>query len=273
MWQLKPLFGVVLALVLAGCSNPQYLIHPFSNPTAAKTRQDIDRVMDTTMPKPVAWGSFMFPPKGSFFKPVLTTDSRNAIVYVYRPQSSWGDAEVQAPGFFVNGEFISGLKSNSYFWFEVPSSNYNFVAKRPIAVIYFKTIFEVDATFEGGKRYYFKYDEENLGPKKLVKGSPMIALGPLQQVSETQALTEINQTRSMGVGRVLYADYQPQWAPFDLYANAAPVEAARLDSLTKAPTQVRTNEEIEFEQGAVDADGNIQAQPKSATWWNPTTWW
>lgn len=270
MRQFKALFSVTFLLALAGCSNPQYLLHPVSNPAAGQARQQIDKLLDTSLPRPLAWGSFLAPAKGAFFKPVLPTDTRNAIVYVYRPQSSWSDAEVQAPGFFVNGEFISGLKSGSYFWFEVPARTYFFNAKRPIAVLYFKTIFEVDATFEGGKNYYFKYDEDNPGPKKLVKGSPLIAIGPLQQLPENQALKEIASTRSMGVGRVLYADQQPMWAPFDMYANPQPVEAARLDALTKQAKYVQSKELIEF--GEVDENGNVIVRPTERKWWNPTTW-
>lgn len=270
MWQLKALFGMTLALVIAGCSNPQYLLHPTSNPAAAKTRQSIDSIIDTTMLRPLAWGTFLSPPKGAFFKPLLTTDSRNALVYVYRPRSNWSDAEVQAPGFFVNGEFISGLKSGSYFWFEVPASTYHFTARRPLTLVYLTTIFEVDVTFEGGKSYYFKYDEDNPGPKDPVKGSPLVVTGPLHQLPEAQALPDIISTRSMGLGRVLYADRQPQWSPFDLYTDARPVEAARLDALTKQPTHVRTEEELLMDQ--MDEDGNIRAQSKSS-WWNPTTWW
>lgn len=250
MRQFKALFSLTFLFALAACSNPQYMLHPVSNPAAAQARQQIDQLLDTSLPRPLAWGSFVAPAKGAFFKPVLPTDTRNAIVYVYRPQSSWSDAEVQAPGFFVNGEFISGLKSGSYFWFEVPASTYFFNAKRPIAILYFKTIFEVNATFEGGKSYYFKYDEDNPGPDKLVAGSPLIAIGPLQQLPENQALKEISSTRSMGIGRVLYADRQPQWAPFDMYANAQPVEAARLDALTKKPTYLQSEEILEFQKGA-----------------------
>lgn len=270
MRQLKPLFGMALLLVLAGCSNPQFLLHPVSNPAAAEARQGIDKILDTTMPQPLAWGTFISPPKGVFFKPELTTDSRNAMVYVYRPSSDWSDTEVQSPGFFVNGEFISGLKSGSYFWFEVPSSNYHFAAKRPLAVIYFKTIFETDVTFEGGKNYYFKYDEENLGPKKPIKGSPLTVIGPLHQVAEAQALTEITTMRSMGMGRVLYADYQPQWAPFDLYPNAVPVELTRLDATSKKPDMVRTADQLTLDD--LDENGNVR-MPATTKWWNPTTWW
>ena len=257
----KALFSMALVLALTACSNPQYLIHPASNPAATGVRQAIDGVIESSTPKPLAWGSF--------FKPVLPTDSRNAIVYVYRPQSDWSDAEVQSPGFFVNGEFISGLKSGSYFWFEVPASTYYFNAKRPLAVVYLTTIFEANVNLEGGQRYFYRYDEEVRGPKKPVKGSTLLVVGPINQVPEGQALPEIARTRFMGGGRVLLADPQPQWAPFDFYTGAKPVEASSYDATTPLPTQLRSNEEIQTEE---DPEGIMQATPKGR-WWNPATWW
>lgn len=265
----KALFGLVMVLALAACSNPQYLIHPASNPAATGARQTLDNAIASSSLKPLVWGSFLFPAKGSFFKPVLPTDSRNAIVYVYRPQSSWSDAEIQAPGFFINGEFISGLKSGSYFWFEVPASKYYFNAKRPLAIVYLSEIFAADVVFEGGQRYFYRYDEEVRGPKTPVKGSALLVVGPINQIPEGQALAEIAQTRSMGAGHVLMADEQPQWAPFDLYTDAQPVPASSYDATTPLPTQLRSDAEIEAEE---DPDGIMQGQSKSR-WWNPATWW
>lgn len=271
MRQIQALFLAMAALALSACSNPQYLIHPGSAPAATQSRQMLDKAVDISQPYTMVWGSFLFPVKGAMFKPVLPTDSRNAIVYVYRPQSDWNDQEIQTPVFFINGELISGLKSGSYFWFEVPASNYNFTAKRGITFIYFSTIFDTDATFVGGERYYFRYDEENLGPKKPAKGSALLVLGPLHQQPESQALLEITQTRSMGVGRVLMADAQPQWTPFDTYAGAQPVPRESLDATSKKMDMLRSQEEIQAEE---DPEGILQqAKAEESHWWNPTTWW
>lgn len=270
MRHLKALFAATMAIALAACSNPQYLIHPTSNPAAAQTRQDIDRLVETSSFKPLVFGSFLFPAKGKFFRPVQGTDSRNAIVYVYRPQSQWSDDEVQAPGFFLNGQFLSGLKSGSYFWFEVPASYYYFNAKRPLAVFYLTTIFEADVNFEGGKRYFFRYDEENPGPSKPTKGAAMLVVGPLHQLPEGEALAEIRQTRAMGPGSVVLADPQPQWAPFDLYPDAKPVEAASLDATSPRLENLRSDEQVQGEQ---DPEGIMQGEPAKKHWWNPLSWW
>jgi hypothetical protein len=281
MRQRKPLFNVMFAAVLAmavsACSNPEYLIHPASDPAVTHTREAVDNAVASSLLQPLRWGSYFFPAKGAMFKPVLPVDSRNAMVYVYRPQSKWNDEEIQSPGFFINGKFISGLKSGSYFWFEVPASRYYFSAQRPLIAIYFSSIFEVTADFEGGQNYYFRYDEENLGPEKPAKGAALLVVGPLHQIPEAQALTEISKTRSMGVGKVLLADNQPQWAPFDLYPDAKPVQASSLDALTGTPRDVSGNDAAQTAQsadahdGSVPASSTVKAKPESH-WWNPATW-
>lgn len=286
MRHLKALVGAALALTMAACSNPQFIIHPSSNPTATKSRQQLDSLIETTSFKPLRMGSFLFPNTGEFFRPLIPTDSRNAIVYVYRPQTDWNDQEVQSPGFFLDGQFISGLKSGSYFWFEVPASQYYFNAKRPLAVVYLKTIFEAEVFFEGNKSYYFRYDEENPGPKKAVPGTAMLAVGPLKQMPEAQALPEITQTRVMGVGRVFLSDSQPAWAPFEFYPDAAAVEPERLDATSERITTLVSEEEafvpVENDEsgqatpaaqdGAPAGEDAAPVKSADAPWWNPRSW-
>lgn len=268
MRQLKALFGAVLALALSACSNPQFLLNPFSNPAATQARQQFQAAADTTLLKPVVWGSFLAPAKGEFFKPVLPTDSRNAIVYVYRPQSDWNDQEIQAPGFFLNGRFLSGLKSGSYFWFEIPASTYYLSAKRPFTFFYLTTIFETDVNFEGGKSYYFRYDEERPGPKKPAKGAALLVVGPLQQMPALQGQAEIAQTRSMGAGSVLLSDPQPQWAPFDFYANARPVPSGRLDATSSLPREIQGENEGRPQGGLSPSEQQDTPAPPRKRWWH-----
>jgi hypothetical protein len=278
MRQLKALFGATLALLLAACSNPQFVLNPFSNPATTQVRQGVGEIADTTLLKPLVWGSFLAPAKGAFFKPVLATDSRNAVVYVYRPQSDWNDAEVQSPGFFLNGRFLSGLKSGSYFWFEIPASSYYFSAKRPLSFFYLTTIFETDVSFEGGKSYFFRYDEERPGPKKAAKGAALLVVGPLQQMPDLQGQIEIAQTRSMGAGSVLLADTQPQWTPFEFYAGAYPVPASRLDVESDLPRVLRSREEeMQAERALQSRDDEeseqaVTAGKSSKRWWNIASW-
>lgn len=286
MRHFKALVGAAFALTVAACSNPQFIIHPSSNPAAAKTRQSLDTMIETTSLKPLRMGSFLSPNKGDLFRPLIPTDSRNAIVYVYRPQSDWSDQEIQSPGFFLNGQFMSGLKSGSYFWFEVPASEYYFNAKRPIAILYLKTIFEANVFFEGNKNYYFRYDEDNPGPAKATTNAAMLVVGPLKQMPDAQAIPEISQTRVMGVGRVFLADQQPAWAPFEFYPEAGPVPLERMDATAPRIVNLRTEEEIQGPTGNTGTDPVTEESPEFVppepvhptepvtprTWWKPGTW-
>jgi hypothetical protein len=281
MRHVKALFGVVLALSLAACSSQRFTLNPFGKkPETIQVRQGVETLAaDSRLMRPLVWGSFVAPIEGAFFKPVLASDSRNAVVYVYRPRTDWNDQEIQSPAFFLNGKFLSGLKSGSYFWFEIPASTYYFSAKRPLAFVYLTTIFETNVNFEGGKSYFFRYDEERPGPKKAAKGAPLVVVGPLQQMPDSQGQLEIAQTRSMGPGSVLLSDPQPQWAPFDFYADAQPVPTSRLDVESAIPRMLKDpGTETMAQRRPVNEFGD-EPEPEPAAdrkparrWWNIASW-
>ena len=54
-------------------------------------------------------GTFFKPLQGPYFKAQALPDEDNALVYLYRPQSDWGDQELEAPGVFLNNELIGVL--------------------------------------------------------------------------------------------------------------------------------------------------------------------
>jgi hypothetical protein len=150
----------------------------------------------------------------------------------------------------------------------VPASQYYFNAKRPLAIIYLKTIFEAEVFFEGNKSYFFRYDEENPGPKKVVKDSAMLAVGPLKQMSEAQALSEIRETRVMGVGKVFLADTQPDWAPFDFYQGAGSVDPTRMDATSPRVKNLITEEAfvpVENDSPAAETTGEPVVEGQTAT--------
>lgn len=253
----------VLALLasLVACGNPQYVLHPASNPQIMDARRLVDEVVETSILQPVRLGAYLSPTQGHYFRPVEPLDSRNAIVYIYRPHSTWNAQELQAPGFFLNGTFIYGLKNAGYFWVEVPAGRYTLVAKRPLAVVYFKTIFELPLNLEGGKNYFFRYDEEDVAPEPKKNTPPpapdaLVHLGPLKQMSDDQGLREIEGTVLQWPGLTVALDQAEVWAPFDLYPNATDVPASNIE-VDKAPP--------------------AQGRPASLkgghrVWWNPLTW-
>ncbi|WP_111657189.1 DUF2846 domain-containing protein [Isoalcanivorax indicus] len=163
-------------------------------------------------------GAFIQAAQGNTFEPMDTLDPRNAMVYLYRPVNQWGYEEVQAPSFFINEQMLFGLKSGAYTWLELHGGEYDFYARRPLSILFLKTIFELPLAVEGGNTYYFRYSEDQpldferhgIDPEKFVQA------GPLQQVPEGLALREIRNLRLDEPG-VYYggeAYREPRWAPF-----------------------------------------------------------
>lgn len=245
----------LLAILLAACQNPQYVVSPTSAPQMGEVRQKIDEVIETTMLHPVRRGAYLKPVEGSYFRPVEPLDSRNALIYVYRPHSKWNAQELQAPGFFLNGMFIYGLKDAGYFWVEVPAGTYTFTAKRPLAIIYLKEIFETKLTVEGGKSYYFRYDEENR-VKKSADHPELIAAGPLLQMPDDRGLRQIEGSILEEPGHTLGLDMASQWSPFDLYDNPQPVDLSRIEEDPKPK--------------ATGTPASLHGTHR--VWWNPLTW-
>lgn len=255
MLRLRALVPGLLALALAACDNPQYLLHPASNPMVTDARQQLDDAVDSTNLDPVRFGAYLAPVHGKYFHPVLPIDSRDAIIYVYRPHSVWNSEELQAPGFFINGKFVYGLKDAGYFWVEIPAGTYNLSAKRPLALIYLKSIFATNITVDGGKSYYFRYDEENRVTKP-DNHPELVEDGPLLQMPDDRGLRQIEGSVLEEPGVSFAYDKHPEWTAFDLYTHPGPVHPGRIE---EDPIPEATNTQADL--------GRVHRQ-----WWNPFTW-
>lgn len=163
-------------------------------------------------------GAFIAAVEGKIFEPVDTLDPRNAMVYIYRPDNQWGYEEVQAPTLFIDGQQIFGLKSGAYEWLELHGGAYELYARRPLGLLFLKTVFDLPLQVEGGKNYYFRYSEARPVVIEEIADDPELYVqdGPLQQVPEAFALRELKHLRldEPGVyyGGVAYEE--PRWAPF-----------------------------------------------------------
>lgn len=176
-------------------------------------------VAGCSMAIPRTPGAFLQAARGDTFQPVDTLDPRNAMVYLYRPGNQWGYEEIQAPSFFINEKMLFGLKSGAYTWLELHGGEYDFYARRPLGILFLKTIFELPLAVEGGNTYYFRYSEDQpLDPEQYGMDPDIYRqAGPLQQVPEALALREIRNLRLDEPG-VYYggeAYQEPRWAPFD----------------------------------------------------------
>lgn len=217
---------VALFMLVACGSRPMATATPASDAMADLTGS-IKRIAPSTLPLMTTPGTWVRPPKGPLFEPIDTLDPRHAMIYVYRPSTSWEDQELQAPSFFVNGRKVFGLKSGSYTWMEIHAGNYQFYAKRPLSILFIKKIFELDIKLQGGRTYYLRYSEdapfdyagEGLNPKDFQQA------GYLQEVPESIALVEIASLRMdhpglyFAGGRVT----QPRWTPFESFPETGVV--------------------------------------------------
>lgn len=171
-------------------------------------------------------GAFIQAVQGDSFEPMETLDPRNAMVYIYRPGTRWGYEEVQAPTFFLEDQKLFGLKSGAYTWLELHGGRYEFYARRPLGVLFLKTIFEMPLEVEGGNTYFLRYSEtEPVQMSEIVSNpSDYMQAGPLQQVPQNYARREIEHLRLDEPG--LYyggGGYEePRWAPFYTYSPDNP---------------------------------------------------
>ncbi|MEH6449933.1 MAG: DUF2846 domain-containing protein [Oleispira sp.] len=162
------------------------------------------------------FGSFVSAPNGQDFQPVgyRWDYEHTALVYVYRPASTWANDELEAPSFYLNDERLFNIKGNGYTWYELKPGNHEVKIRRPLMglegidvtdVVDFtlKMVTELSLNAKAGHVYYLRYSEVD---KDAAKFSDMTFLdNPLQVVTPDVALAEIQQTNMLGEGRGLIA--------------------------------------------------------------------
>lgn len=150
-------------------------------------------------------GAFFGATEGPLFQPRSLSDENRVLLYLYRPQSSWADQELEAPGLFINNQLFSGLPSGGYLVMELDTASYQLEIRRPLLGSYWTLVAESPLDFtqvasfaldaEAGATYYLRYDE--LSPPPRDDSLAATGDGPLQLVSEQAALGEL--TRSQRV--------------------------------------------------------------------------
>jgi hypothetical protein len=150
-------------------------------------------------------GAFFGASDGAVFKPRSLSDANQVLVYVYRPQSKWADAELEAPGLFINNHLAGALPSNGYLVMQFEAASYQLEMRRPLLGTYWTLLadgpmdftriasFALDA--EVGATYYLRYDEVN--PPAHDEHFAATGDGPLQMVSAQVALPELAATHKV----------------------------------------------------------------------------
>lgn len=255
---LRPQSYVAAAFAVAlvsGCSmfRPDTGAAPDAGEPLIEVPKAAKRLAPSTLPLVTTPGTWLRPPRGPLFEPMDTLDPRNAMIYVYRPSTSWEDQELQAPSFFVDGTKVFGVKSGSYTWLELHAGTFKFYAKRPLSILFIKKIFELEMPIEGGRNYYLRYSEDNPFDYKAEGLNPddFLHAGFLQEVPESVALAEIASLKLDHQGVYLEAGRiaSQRWAPFETFPE----------------TGVDPDDVI-----ATDASGEMPSAPEQPGWWSRT---
>ena len=148
-------------------------------------------------------GAFFTATQGPLFEPRRLSDENRVLVYLYRPQSSWADQELEAPGLFINNQLFSGLPSGGYLVMEFDTASYQLEIRRPLLGSYWTLLAESPMDFtrvasfaldaEAGATYYLRYDEVSPAPHD--DSLAASGDGPLQLVSATAARDELQRSR------------------------------------------------------------------------------
>ncbi len=106
---------------------------------------------------------------GPDFEPVSSDEwdeEEHALIYFYRPQSQWTDAELEAPSVYVDNTHYFNLRGGSYTWLEVYPGERQLDMRRPFIGLEalggtFDHIVETTLEVEAGETYYIRYSEVN----------------------------------------------------------------------------------------------------------------
>lgn len=185
---------------LVGCSstsyNKQQNVKIMEVPSLESTTSTEHSVMARLKPHGFSLGSWLDPfEKGHGFQPLLRSNPNSAVVYLYRPDSTWSRHEVAAASIFLNGKRLKSLKNNHYYAIEMPAGTYELSVRRPLLNIYFQKGSNATFTVKAGQDYYVKYAEQHhVSPPNGSEG--LLMARPLMQVPNSYGLKEIALTRA-----------------------------------------------------------------------------
>jgi hypothetical protein len=162
------------------------------------------------------FGSYVAPPSGQEFQPVgyRWDYEHTALIYVYRPGTTWSNDELETPSFYMNDERLFNIKGGGYTWYELKPGEHEIVIRRPLmglSGIQFsesvgftlKEVSRMELNAEAGKVYYMRYSE--VDQDAALFKNMTFHKNPLQLVAPKVALAELNETQMIHHGRGLVA--------------------------------------------------------------------
>ncbi|MGM0451239.1 MAG: DUF2846 domain-containing protein [Pseudomonadota bacterium] len=152
-------------------------------------------------------GAFLRNVDGDRFRPVPSErwdSSDHALLYLYRPQSDWGDAELMAPSFYVDGHHYVNLRSGGYTWLEILPGKRELDMHRPFFGIEgigspFSHILDAELNLEAGEIYFLRYSEvsETDSTDSRLPDDHPLDRGAARFVAQETAMEELEETRFM----------------------------------------------------------------------------
>lgn len=152
-------------------------------------------------------GAFLRDVHGERFSPVPSerwNSEEHALLYLYRPRSDWGDAELMAPSVYVDGNHYVNLRSGGYTWLEILPGKRELDMNRPFFGIEgigfrFSHLLDAELTMEAGETYFLRYSETSepeASDSRLPEDHPLDR-GAARLVSRETAMDELQDTRFM----------------------------------------------------------------------------
>lgn len=163
-----------------------------------------------------SFGSYLAPPSGQEFQPVgyRWDYEHTALIYIYRPASTWSNDEVESPSFYMNDERLFNIKGDGYTWYELKPGNHDIIIRRPLMGLSgikfsddvgftLKEVAQLELKAEPGKVYYLRYSE--VDQDAALFKDMTFHKNPLEIVTPDVAMAEIKQTKMIHRGRGLVA--------------------------------------------------------------------
>jgi hypothetical protein len=159
-----------------------------------------------------SFGSFVLAPNGQDFQPVgyRWDYEHTALLYVYRPASTWANDELESPSFYINDDNMFNVRGNGYTWYELEPGTHQVLVRRPLmglegikvnGVFDFtlKMATELELNARAGQVIYLRYSEVDKDAEKFEDMT--FHDNPLQAVTAEVALAEMQKTKMLNEGR------------------------------------------------------------------------
>lgn len=205
-------------------------------------------------------GGYLHPVSGHDFVHIENDqwETRNALLYFYRPHSDWASQEIESPSVYIDDTHYFNFRNDSFTWLEVSPGERRIQMRRPLLGLEGLNSFSIsmiaDAKLktEPGRIYYLRYSEverpESNHPD-LPEDHPLRS-GDLQLVTREYAM----QSDEIVSTRFLNSD---MLAPN--HAAASIVEKNQDDDYERRLELLEEERELEIER--LKAEGNYNDTP------------